>query len=80
MTNFLSTAVVSGFMTGAATIIALGQVKYILGISYKGRINDLQNLNLIFDNLGSFQWREFCMGMAFIMILLAFQWLSRSYK
>ena len=80
VTNFLSTAVVSGFMTGAATIIALGQVKYILGISYKGRINDLQNLNLIFDNLGSFQWREFCMGMAFIMILLAFQWLSRSYK
>jgi sulfate transporter 4 len=26
------------------------------------------------------RWREFCMGMAFIFLLLAFQHLSKRYK
>ncbi|KAI7843852.1 hypothetical protein COHA_002403 [Chlorella ohadii] len=80
ITNFLSAAVISGFMTGASVIIALSQVKYILGLKLP-RSDDIQDaLSAIFDNLGGFKWREFCMGMAFIFLLLAFQYLSRRYK
>lgn len=113
-------------MSGASIIIALSQVKYILGIKIP-RTDTLQSgLEEIFNNIGAcaaarsglpaprrrrpgcpvlrppahsrpdlplpapacpsvgragkFQWREFCMGMAFIFILLAFQYLSRTYK
>ncbi|KAI7843851.1 hypothetical protein COHA_002402 [Chlorella ohadii] len=80
ITNFLSAAVISGFMTGASVIIALSQVKYILGLKLPRSDNIQDALSDIFDNLGGFKWREFCMGMAFIFLLLAFQYLSRRYK
>lgn len=80
LTNFLSSAVISGFMTGASVVIAMSQVKYILGLKLP-RSDTLQdNLSNIFDALNKFQWREFCMGMSFIFLLLAFQYLSRNYK
>ncbi|PRW56212.1 sulfate transporter [Chlorella sorokiniana] len=80
ITNFLSAAVISGFMTGACVIIALSQVKYILGLKLPRSDNIQDALNDIFNNLSQFKWREFCMGMAFIFLLLAFQYLSRRYK
>jgi SulP family sulfate permease len=33
--RFLSHAVITGFTSGAALVIAAGQVKYLLGVSYK---------------------------------------------
>lgn len=98
------------------------QVKYILGLKLPRSDNIQDALSDIFDNLGGFKWREFCMvrggcavhaalcarrqvtrlsralgtpmfpirpaaplllvlqGMAFIFLLLAFQYLSRRYK
>lgn len=77
ITYFLSHATISGFMSGASILIALSQVKYILGLSI-GRADKLvPQLELIFDNLGGFNWREFCMGMSFIFILLVFRSASR---
>jgi len=81
ITYFLSHATISGFMSGAAILIALGQVKYILGLSIPKRADRLiQQLELIFDALDTFQWREFCMGMSFVLILLVFRTLSRRVK
>ncbi|PSC69015.1 sulfate transporter [Micractinium conductrix] len=80
ITYFLSSATISGFMSGASVIIAMSQVKYILGLKLP-RSDTLQgNLEAIFDNIAKFQWREFCMGMAFIFLLLSFTYLSRTYK
>ncbi|EFN58438.1 hypothetical protein CHLNCDRAFT_19800, partial [Chlorella variabilis] len=87
ITNFLSSAMISGFMSGASIIIALSQastnwagVKYILGLKIP-RTDTLQDsLDELFSNLSQFKWREFCMGMSFIFLLLAFQYLSRTYK
>lgn len=56
------------------------QVKYILGLKIP-RTDTLQDsLDELFSNLSQFKWREFCMGMSFIFLLLAFQYLSRTYK
>ncbi|KAL4859014.1 Proton/sulfate cotransporter 2 [Chlorella vulgaris] len=80
ITNFLSSAMISGFMSGASITIALSQVKYILGLKIP-RTDTLQDsLDEIFSNLSQFKWREFCMGMSFIFLLLSFQYLSRAYK
>lgn len=80
VTNFLSHAQVSGFMTGAAVLIALSQVKYILGqtLPRSDRIQDY--LSDIFGNLWQFNWREFLMGMSFIFILLTFKFCSQRFK
>ncbi|PRW44455.1 sulfate transporter isoform B [Chlorella sorokiniana] len=80
VTNFLSHAQVSGFMTGAAILIGLSQVKYILGLKIDRSDTIQGNLELIFDNLWQFNWREFVMGMSFIFLLLAFKWAAGKYK
>jgi sulfate transporter 4 len=54
----LSHAQVSGFMTGAAILIGLSQVKYILGLKIDRSDTIQGNLELIFDNLWQFNWRE----------------------
>ena len=78
--RFLSHSVISGFMSGAAITIALGQVKYILGLSI-GRGTTLQDLlKMIFDSLDQFKWREFVMGYYFIGQLYAFRYIGNRFK
>lgn len=80
VTNFLSHAQVSGFMTGAAILIGLSQVKYILGLTIDRADRIQEYFTLIFDNLWQFNWHEFVMGMSFIFILLAVRHLSVKYR
>lgn len=82
LTYFLSHATISGFMSGAAILIAMSQLKYILGIQVAN--TDTKTLQAyikgILDGLSSFSWEEFSMGMSFILILLIFRVLSRRVK
>lgn len=80
ITYFLSHATISGFMSGAAILIALSQLKYILGITTPRADRIIPQMEYIFDNLDGFNWREFCMGMSFILILLVFRTASRSVE
>ena len=80
LTYFLSHATISGFMSGAAILIALSQVKYMLGLKIPRADNIQENLEHIFDGLDQFSWEEFCMGMSFVLILLIFRVLSRRVK
>jgi len=80
LTYFLSHATISGFMSGAAILIALSQVKYMLGLKIPRADNLQENLEHIFDGLDQFSWEEFCMGMSFVLILLIFRVLSRRVK
>eukprot|EP00887_Chlorella_sp_A99_P004954 scaffold4.g4954.t1 len=81
LTNFLSSAVISGFMTGASVTIALSQVKYITGQDIPRTDTAQSGLSEIFNNLSGsqFKWREFSMGTAFVYLLLSFQFLARRY-
>lgn len=80
LTYFLSHATISGFMSGAAILIGLSQVKYILGLSIDKADNIQENLENIFNALDQFSWQEFCMGMSYMLILLIFRVLSRRVR
>lgn len=70
VTNFLSHAVISGFTSGAAFIIGLSQLKYIVGydVDRSDRIHEvLQNL---FENIQDFNWKTFVMGSCCIGCLM----------
>lgn len=66
--------------SGAAIIIAFSQVKYILGLSIPRADNLHEQLKLIFQNLDQFSWREFVMGVSFMLVLILFRFLSRKYR
>ena len=58
VTNFLSHAQISGFMSGSAFIILFGQVQYILGlyIPAMGRANTVQEqVQRIVENFWQFK-------------------------
>ena len=78
--NFLSVPVISGFMSGAASIIITGQIKYITGQKLPRADTAYENLKLVFMNFNLFKWREFVMGMSFIILLLLFKFLAKRYN
>lgn len=70
VTNFLSHAVISGFTSGAAFIIGLSQLKYIVGydVDRSDRLHEvLQNL---LENVRDFRWKTFLMGTCSIGVLM----------
>lgn len=81
LTNFLSHSVISGFTTGAAVIIGCSQVKYLFGLHDMGRT---ENLIVFFEQFAEyiheFSWREFLMGMSFLLILVVFKYCGQHYK
>lgn len=79
--NYLSAPVISGFMTGAASIILSTQIKYITGQYYVPRSDTvIQSLQLLFENMALFRWPEFAMGVGFLIILFLCQFLGRRYR
>ena len=79
ITIFLSHAVISGFTSGAAIIIALNQAKYILGYNV-GRSDHLDELlRDIFANISQFDWKIFLMGLSSILCLLAMKHIGKTY-
>ena len=79
--NYLSAPVISGFMTGAASIILSTQIKYICGMYYVPRSDTLpHSLQLLYQNMALFRWPEFAMGAGFLIILLLCRYLGGKYK
>ncbi len=73
LVNFLSKPVISGFTSAAAIIIILSQLKHILGISVAGS-NKIHQLVLnVYYNLGETNWVDFAIGLAGIILLIAFK-------
>lgn len=72
LVNFLSRSVISGFMAGAAVIIALSQVKHLLGLSIPNRESVLQLVPLLVTHLGQINPITLGLGLASAGILLYF--------
>jgi len=70
LVNFLSRSVISGFMAGAAVIIALSQVKHLLGLSIPSRESVLQLAPLLITHLGQINPISLGLGLASGAILL----------
>jgi MFS superfamily sulfate permease-like transporter len=70
LANFLSHSVISGFTTGAACIIGLSQVKYILGVKMPSRETALKTAIDLVGKLPETQWRELLMGLTWLIALI----------
>ena len=78
VTIFMSHAVISGFISGASVIIAMSQVKGILGTKSEG--DNVQKLVAsIIESIGSFNYKTFLMGTSSIAALLLFKQASKKY-
>ncbi|GAX84215.1 hypothetical protein CEUSTIGMA_g11638.t1 [Chlamydomonas eustigma] len=79
MMKFLSHSVISGFMTGAAITIGIGQAKYVLGYSISmGSSTALQNyIQQYAANIWQLRWQEYIMGITCIYVLVLFKYLDR---
>ena len=79
ITIFLSHAVISGFTTAAAIIIALSQVKYIFGIQMT-RSDLLQAIiKSIVQNIPGFNWKTFLVGTLSLSALLFAKHLGKKH-
>ncbi|MBF0459644.1 MAG: SulP family inorganic anion transporter [Nitrospirae bacterium] len=54
LADFISHSVVIGFTTGAAILIGVSQLKHVLGLRYQNAANFIDNLKLLFENIGSY--------------------------
>ena len=80
LVNYLSHPVISGFMTGAASIILATQVKYVTGQYVLPRSDTLYHaLKLVFDNMNLVRLPELGMGFSLIVILIFCQILGARY-
>jgi SulP family sulfate permease len=70
LVNFLSRSVISGFMAGAAVIIALSQMKHLLGLSIPNRESVLQLVPLLITHLGQINPITLGLGLASAGVLL----------
>mmetsp|Transcript_23450 Transcript_23450/g.32879 ORF Transcript_23450/g.32879 Transcript_23450/m.32879 type:complete len:740 (+) Transcript_23450:250-2469(+) len=79
VTIFLSHAVVSGFTTGAAVIIGMSQLKYILGYDVERSDRLYELIHNIFKNIEDFNWKTFMMGTCSILALVLLKHVGKTY-
>jgi len=80
VTIFLSHAVISGFTTGAAVIIATTQLKHIFGYNIPRSDLLYKNLQYLIENIAQFNFKVFLMGTAAILLVLAMKNASKKHK
>ncbi|KAL4189067.1 hypothetical protein AMTRI_Chr08g163660 [Amborella trichopoda] len=68
--RFISHAVISGFTTSSAIVIALSQAKYFLGYSVDRSSKIIPLISSIIAGVDEFSWPPFVMGSIFLAILL----------
>jgi sulfate permease, SulP family len=72
LVNFLSRSVTSGFISGAAAIIAVSQVKHILGVKIPSTESFVELVTLIVSKLAQTNWMTLALGLASAGVLLYF--------
>jgi SulP family sulfate permease len=72
LVNFLSRSVTSGFISGAALIIAFSQVKHLLGLKIPSTESLSELVNLIISNLSQTNGMTLALGLASVAMLLYF--------
>ena len=70
LVNFLSRPVINGFTSGAAVIIALGQVKYLIGADIQGASRVHELLKAIYEALPFASIPTLVVGIATMLILM----------
>lgn len=69
ISNFLSHPVMTGFITASGLLIALSQLKHILGISMDGH-NLLEQVNALFSNINMIHYGALTIGLGSLVFLM----------
>lgn len=81
LVNFLSQAVISGFISAAAIVIAFSQVKHLLGLKIPQTESFIRLLVYLAAEISAINWFTFCLGIASILLLVYFpKWLGKQLK
>jgi sulfate permease, SulP family len=74
LANFLSRSVTSGFISGAAVIIAFSQVKHILGLKIPATESFVELVAFILRNIYQTNWLTLSLGIASVGTLVCFNY------
>ncbi|KAK4854158.1 hypothetical protein QYF36_019823 [Acer negundo] len=75
--DFLSKATLIGFMGGAAVVVALQQLKGLLGIThFTGKMQIIPVMESVFNQKKEWSWETVVMGLSFLILLLAARQIS----
>ncbi|KAG6422230.1 hypothetical protein SASPL_118795 [Salvia splendens] len=78
--DFLSKATLVGFMAGAAVIVALQQLKGLLGINhFTNKMQIIPVLSSVFHEENEWSWETMVMGVCFLIVLLVTRQISIVY-
>jgi SulP family sulfate permease len=81
LVNFLSQAVISGFISAAAIVIAFSQVKHLLGLKVPQTESFIQLLTYLIQGITAINWVTLTLGTASILMLIYLpQWLGKQLK
>jgi sulfate permease, SulP family len=72
LTKFVSNSVMTGFLTGVAVLIVLGQLWDLTGYSGPGSGNKVQKTAALLENLGDVNWRTCVIGFGSLAIMIVF--------
>ncbi|GET37810.1 SulP family inorganic anion transporter [Microseira wollei] len=72
LVNFLSEAVISGFISAAAIVIGFSQVKHLLGLKIPQTESFIQLLVYLVQGIGAINWVTLLLGFVSILILVYF--------
>lgn len=78
MVNFLSHPVISGFTSAAAFIIALSQLKYLLGIDLPRSSNIIEGMKGLIENIDQLNVYAMSIGLVGIGIILGLKQLKKA--
>jgi len=79
VTQFLSRALISGFTSGAAVIIAVSQLKYILGYNVPASNQIQKSVESLIADIGQFNWKTFVIGACGVAVVVGCRKASSMY-
>ncbi|MGB7712439.1 MAG: solute carrier family 26 protein [Microcoleus sp.] len=81
LVNFLSQAVISGFISAAAIVIGFSQVKHLLGLKIPQTESFIQLLTYLGKGISAINWLTLSLGLVSILLLVYFpNWLGKKLK
>jgi len=78
--KYIPYTITTGFTSGIALTIVIGQVKDFLGLSYPAgthNIETVEKVEAIFKNIGSFNWQALLVGLIGLAILIVWPKISK---
>lgn len=78
VTQFLSRALISGFTSGAAVVIAASQLKHLFGYKIPSSSLLYEIIENLFREIDKFNWKPFLMGCTTIVILSSLKKLNQN--